>query len=149
MRRYVIFFLTAVGIFMIDQGLKDIFVDGYLRYGSCISLELHLNRGVAFSMFAFLGEWLKWIQALLIAGLFIFLYIEKFIVKYPVPTAVLAGAAVGNLYDRFIYGGVVDYIYWHCGFDFPVFNFADVMIDVSVASLLILWYIQDKRESQR
>ncbi len=146
MRRYTVFLLTAVGVFLIDEGLKDIFISGYGRYGSCISLELHINRGVAFSMFAFLGEWLKWIQALLIAGLVFFLYKEKWIERYPLPTAVLIGAAAGNLYDRFIYGGVVDYIYWHCGFDFPVFNFADVMIDVSVASLLLFWYLKEGRE---
>ena len=51
---------------------------------------------------------------------------------------ILFGAAIGNLYDRFVYGGVVDYVYWHCGFDFAVFNFADVMIDLSVLWLLLI-----------
>jgi signal peptidase II len=49
---------------------------------------------------------------------------------------VLLGAALGNLADRFFHGAVVDYVYWHCGFDFAVFNYADVMIDLSVAWLL-------------
>ena len=146
MRSFVIFLLTATGIFLIDAGLKDIFISGYSRYGSCISLELHINRGVAFSMFAFLGEWLKWLQSILILGIITYLYKDRWIQKYPIPTAILLGASIGNLYDRFIYGGVVDYIYWHCGFDFPVFNFADVMIDISVASLVLLWYLRDNRD---
>ena len=148
MRRFVIFLLSATGIFLIDEAIKEIFVSGYLRYGLCISLELHLNRGVAFSMFAFLGEYLKWIQALLIAVIFIYLLKERWIKDYPIPTGILIGASVGNLYDRFVYGGVVDYIYWHCGFDFPVFNFADVMIDISVALLFILWYLKERQESK-
>ena len=144
MKRYTVFLLIAVGIFLIDEGIKEIFIGGYSRYGSCISLELHLNRGVAFSMFSFLGENLKWIQSILIFGLLIYLLLSKIIQEYPIPAGILIGASIGNLYDRFVYGGVVDYIYWHCGFDFPVFNFADMMIDLSVILFLIFWY-RDKR----
>jgi len=143
-KRYTVFLLIAVGIFLIDEGIKEIFISGYSRYGSCISLELHLNRGVAFSMFSFLGENLKWIQSILIFGLLIYLLLSKIIQEYPIPAGILIGASIGNLYDRFVYGGVVDYIYWHCGFDFPVFNFADMMIDLSVILFLIFWY-RDKR----
>ena len=146
MRKYTIFLLVSIGIFLIDKGLKDIFISGYGQYGSCISLELHINKGVAFSMFAFLGEWLKWIQSLLIIALLIFLAKDKLIKKYPIPTGILIGSAIGNLYDRFTHGGVIDYIYWHCGFDFPVFNFADVMIDISILSILILWYFKDREQ---
>ncbi len=140
MKRYTVFLLIAVGIFLIDEGLKEIFVNGYSRYGSCISLELHINHGVAFSMFAFLGENLKWIQSILIFGLLTYLILSKLIKEYPIPSGILIGASIANLYDRFVYGGVVDYIYWHCGFDFPVFNFADMMIDLSVILFLIFWY---------
>jgi signal peptidase II len=50
----------------------------------------------------------------------------------------MVGAGLSNVADRFIYGGVVDYVYWHCGFNFAVFNAADVMIDIAVVWLLIL-----------
>ena len=39
--------------------------------------------------------------------------------------------------DRFIHGGVVDYVFWHKWFEFAVFNFADVMIDFAVVILII------------
>jgi signal peptidase II len=29
-------------------------------------------------------------------------------------------------------------VYWHCGFDFAVFNFADVVIDIAIAWFLLL-----------
>jgi signal peptidase II len=35
---------------------------------------------------------------------------------------------------------VVDYIAWHCGFNFAVFNFADVAIDLAVVWILIMVY---------
>ncbi|DAB32382.1 MAG TPA: signal peptidase II, partial [Sulfurospirillum sp. UBA11407] len=43
-------------------------------------------------------------------------------------------------YDRFIHGGVVDYFYWHRWFEFAVFNFADVMINIAVALILLIAY---------
>ena len=44
----------------------------------------------------------------------------------------LAGGT-SNILDRFLHGGVVDYIYWHYKFDFPIFNFADIIIDCGIA----------------
>jgi len=35
------------------------------------------------------------------------------------------GGAIGNLM-KIIREGVVDYVAWHCGFNFAIFNFADV-----------------------
>ncbi len=130
-------FLSLIGIFIIDQNIKTLFLEGYRYYGECIDLILVYNRGVAFSMFAFLAEWLKWIQLVLITGVLAYiLYLRK--ACYAIPAGILIGAGLSNVYDRFIHGGVVDMVYWHCGFDFAVFNFADVMIDVAVVWLLIL-----------
>ncbi len=146
MKRYILLFLvTLLSIFLIDQYIKEIFVDGYYLSGSCIDLTLHYNRGVAFSMFAFLGEYLKWIQLVLIIGIIIFIFYDKYVQKYPLAIGLILGGAIGNLYDRFIREGVVDYVAWHCGFDFAVFNFADVMIDIGVASIIIFSIIEERK----
>ena len=134
---FSVLLLALIGVFIIDQNIKKIFLEGYRYYGDCIDLTLVFNKGVAFSMFAFLEEKLKYIQLFFITGVFAYLvYLKKFC--YAFPGGILLGAAVSNLYDRFVHGGVVDMVYWHCGFDFAVFNFADVMIDVAVAWLLLL-----------
>ena len=52
----------------------------------------------------------------------------------------MLGGAFSNIYDRFVHGGVVDMVFWHCGFDFAVFNFADVMIDIAVVWFLLLHF---------
>jgi len=138
MRRAAIaLFLALAGIFIIDQNIKALFLGGYRFYSDCIDLTLVYNKGVAFSMFAFLETWLKWLQLLLIGGVLGYvLWLRK--TCYMLPTGILVGAGLSNVYDRFIHPGVVDYVYWHCGFEFAVFNFADVMIDVAVGWILLL-----------
>jgi len=133
----IILILAALGVFIVDQNIKWIFVEGFRYYTECIDLILVYNRGVAFSMFAFLEEGLKWIQIALLAGVIGYtLWLRKNC--FILPAGIMVGAGFSNVYDRFIHGGVVDYVYWHCGFNFAVFNFADVMIDVAVLWLLIL-----------
>lgn len=124
------------GVFIVDQNIKMLFVDGFRYYTDCIDLILVYNRGVAFSIFAFLAEYLKYIQLIMVIGvLFYVFYLKK--LCYAFPVGLLLGGAFSNIYDRFIHGGVVDMVYWHCGFNFAVFNFADVMIDVAVVWILI------------
>ncbi len=137
LRLLTILIFTMSGIFIIDQNIKSLFVDGFRYYTDCIDLILVYNKGVAFSMFAFLDEWLKYIQLFLIVGIFGYIiYLRE--VCYAPPAGLMLGGAISNIYDRFIHGGVVDMVYWHCGFDFAVFNFADVMIDVAVVWILML-----------
>ncbi len=146
-RNIIIFTLVALGTLIIDQNIKMIFVEGFFWDSECISLELHYNRGVAFSMFEFLGEYLKWIQLILIIGIIIFIFYEGYIKEFTFPTGLLIGAAISNLYDRFLHGGVVDYVAWHCGFNFAVFNYADVMINIAVISILILTFFGSKESN--
>lgn len=145
--------LAMAGIFIIDQNIKTVFLEGFRYYGECIDLILVFNKGVAFSMFAFLKEWLKWIQlVMLLAVIGYTLYLSNRI--YSVPVGILAGAGLSNVYDRFIHGGVVDMFYYH-GWPYPVgghegfavFNFADVMIDVSVVWLLWINWKTSKSDS--
>ncbi len=140
MRIFTIFLLTAIGTFIIDQNIKMLFVEGYYRAGSCIDLELHYNKGVAFSMFAFVGPYLKWIQAALIVGILYYALKEGYLKRFAFPLGLLIGGALGNVYDRFVHEGVVDYVAWHCGFNFAVFNYADVAIDIAIAWIILLVY---------
>ncbi len=137
-KTYKIFFIAFLAVLIIDQVIKAIFLNGFDVNGSCISLNLTFNKGVAFSMFAFLGENLKFVQVALIGGVFGYIFWQKELLKeYALALGLILGGGVSNLLDRFMHGGVVDYVYWHCGFDFAIFNFADVMIDLGV--IIILW----------
>jgi signal peptidase II len=146
--------LALVGIFIADQGIKEYMIRKAMAIYAlpqealysrtldiyetgCINLRLVFNHGVAFSMLSFLEEYLKWLQLLLISGVLAYVISLKKLC-YMLPSGILIGAGLSNVYDRFVHGGVVDYIFWHCGFDFAIFNFADVMIDLAVAWLLFL-----------
>ena len=132
-------FLCAAGllVFGVDQAIKLLFLEGFRWEGDFFSLILTFNKGVAFSMFAFLEEYLKYLQIVLIAALGIYLAMHRdVLLGHASAIGMIAGAALSNIYDRFIHGGVVDYFFWHYGFNFAVFNFADVMIDVGVLCIL-------------
>ena len=145
MRSFSIFFLALLGTFIIDQNIKTLFVAGYYRAGECIDLVLHYNKGVAFSMFAFLGPYLKWIQLSFVVGILFVIFKEGYIKRYAFPLGLLIGGALGNVVDRFMYEGVVDYVAWHCGFNWAVFNFADIAIDVAVVWLLSMIYFYPEK----
>jgi len=137
---------TIIGIFIIDQNIKMLFVDGFRYYTELVDFILVYNRGVAFSMFSSLSENLKYIQLIMVSGVVLYtLYLQK--LCYAFPVGLLLGGAFSNIYDRFIHEGVVDMVYWH-GWPYPllgqdgfaVFNFADVMIDLAVLWIVILNY---------
>ena len=149
LKKLLITLLLFVSLFTIDQYIKFLFVDGYEHRGECISFILVYNYGVAFSMFAFLEGNLKYIQIAIMLGGILYLALNRDIFKlYYLPSALIMAGGVSNIYDRFIHGGVVDYVYWHCGFDFAVFNLADVIINIGVVLILIINY-KDSKNKER
>jgi len=129
-------FFSIFTIFIIDFLIKKVFLNGYSWDSSCISFSYVLNKGVAFSLFSSLGENLKWILLFTIIVMFLLFLKEGWLKSAPILCGFLFGSAIANLFDRFKYGGVVDYIHYHCYFDFAVFNFADIMINISIFLLL-------------
>lgn len=129
---------VIVTVFIVDQYIKSLFVvDGFRYYGDYIDLILVYNKGVAFSMLAFLEEWLKYLQLLVVVAVLVYVISLKN-PCYAIPSGLMLGGAFSNIYDRFIHGGVVDMVFWHYGFDFAVFNFADVIIDLAVIIFLLI-----------
>ncbi|MBE0495785.1 MAG: lipoprotein signal peptidase [Campylobacterales bacterium] len=149
-KAWVIFGVSFGVIFLLDQWIKGLFIEGGIRWnGEYFSLILTYNKGVAFSMFASLGPWLKVIQVGLIAGILGYLVQNKTMVQdHHVPLGMLLGAGSSNVFDRFVHGGVVDYVFWHRWFEFAVFNFADVMINLSVAIILLQTFVLFKKAPQ-
>jgi len=134
-RKFLLIFIFTI---VIDQIIKYIFVNGFSYDTKCISFVLTYNKGVAFSMFSFLGVYLKYLQIVLIIGVVFYLIKNKNLLKeHFLEAGLILGGGISNIADRFFREGVVDYVYWHCGFDFAIFNFADVMIDIGVFLILI------------
>lgn len=107
------------------------------------------NPGVAFGWFP------DWRLPPIIMAMTMIIIIAYYSLKLPEEErltrwalALLVGGAVGNLYDRIVYGFVVDFFLFHLGsFDFPVFNIADIAIDVGVFILFIdIFFLSPEEE---
>ena len=63
-----------------------------------------------------------------------------------IPLALIAGGAIGNIYDRIAQGTVTDFIHWHLkqSFSWPTFNVADAALVVGIIGLVF-----DTREVEK
>lgn len=143
-------FYIFLFFFIISQTLKYGFVhNDWNVQGPIMSLQLAYNKGVAFSMFAFLAEYLKYIQLSIVTIGLVYLYKNKELFDtYYISIGLLLAGALSNILDRFTYGAVVDFFYWHYGFEFAIFNFADVLINIAVA-IIIYIQIKEYREEKK
>lgn len=86
----------------------------------------------------------RWFLIIIGIATLIFLYIiflkNKKLNKSEIITyGLLIGGIIGNLIDRIIYGYVIDYLdFYVLNYDYPVFNFADICIVISIISLIYL-----------
>ena len=139
-----------VVVFIIDQIVKFGFANlAWDVDGPYMSLKLAYNYGVAFSMFSFLDENLKYIQLVIVILATLYLLKNRDVFKeYYLAIALLYAGGLSNILDRFTYGAVVDYFYWHYGFEFAIFNFADVIIDLAVVIIIYKQLRQSKKDKE-
>ena len=106
-----------------------------------LNLVLRINRGVSWSLLSFSDERGFWILTTviiaIITGFFIYVVREAARNKLVVFEALVLAGALSNVIDRFMYGGVVDFIELYVGtYSWPVFNIADTAICVGIAGIL-------------
>jgi len=108
------------------------------------------NTGVAFGMFRGGGGIFAIVAALAAVAILVYSY------RLPASTSswhflalgLMFGGAVGNLWDRLVYGGqVIDFLYFHIEdrAAFPTFNLADNALVVGVILLVLLLWIDERR----
>ena len=107
------------------------------------------NPGTSFSLFRTMGEAAPMILIVgtgFITG-FILYYLFRRAQSYEVvPLSLIAGGAIGNLFDRIRFGAVVDFLDFHIGgWHWPAFNVADVCIVVGVGLYLLNMYIARRK----
>ncbi|MDR1451116.1 MAG: signal peptidase II [Helicobacteraceae bacterium] len=143
-RSTAVFWLFFVCAIALDQSIKLVILSGFRWDSAPLSIILVLNKGAAFSLFAFLGERLKYIQAALVLTAIAYVFWDGLIKRHSIPLGILLGAGCSNLLDRFVHGGVVDYVFWHYGFEFAVFNVADALIDCSIVWIIYSYFKKPK-----
>ena len=147
MRIYFLFFIFSILFLILDQTIKAV-VQYYATLSNpifttdFIDIVLVFNKGIAFSIGSSFGGLLRWvILILLILLVILFIKSGEFFKEYYIYCGLIVGAGFSNLLDRFVYDGVVDYVFWHFLFEFAIFNLADVTINVSIF-LIILSHIK-------
>ncbi len=108
------------------------------------------NTGAAFSLFEGFGGLFS-VFALGIA-LFIFYYLSKNKVSFFEKSALilLAAGALGNAIDRVVFNYVIDFLdFYIFGYDFPVFNVADIFITLSAVFIMlyVLFVKEEKKDA--
>lgn len=140
-RLYVLSFIFVV----IDQFIK-IIISNTIKLNTSINLipnffylsNVH-NDGAAFSIMSGNRFFLLLITVLaLIIIYFCFLKNNNMTKLETLLNSMLLGGIIGNFIDRIIYGYVIDYLEFNIfGYNFPIFNFADICIVLSVIGILI------------
>lgn len=147
---YKIIFVT---LFLLDRVSKYwayYYLETEIKVASFLSFDFVINRGVTWGLFSSdnttIFVLVSVIIFIIVAGLFLYT-INKFRQGYNIlgETIVLSGA-ISNLIDRVLYHGVIDFISLnYMDWYFPVFNLADVFIDLGV---LIMVFEYFKNESK-
>lgn len=97
------------------------------------------NTGVAFSLLDNSLLFIIIITFVVIIGLIWYICKNKFDKYNSICYGLVIGGAIGNLIDRIIYGYVIDFIdIYIFGYDYPIFNMADIFIVVGIIGLFIL-----------
>lgn len=113
---------------------------------------LHLtyvtNAGAAFSLFQDTPIGLKWISLLVSLGLIAMgIWAKNLHRLEKLGFGLILAGALGNGIDRFLYGYVIDFLELRF-IRFPVFNLADVAINLGLICLfLFLWQSQQARQN--
>jgi signal peptidase II len=99
-----------------------------------------VNTGAAFSLFNQGVGWLRWLSLGVSAALLLFAWFGPKLSRWEQTGygLILAGA-LGNGIDRFILGQVVDFLDFRL-IQFPIFNGADVFINVGIGCLLLAMF---------
>jgi signal peptidase II len=95
------------------------------------------NTGAAFSLFSNNGEWLKWLSMLVSLGLVGLGLLTRLANRWEqVGYGLILSGALGNGIDRVMAGEVVDFLDFRL-IRFPIFNVADVCINIGIICLLV------------
>lgn len=109
------------------------------------SLSHTTNKGAAWGAFADSQIYLLLFRVIFIAAVGVYLAFFNKRSKLFAPLLLVVTGALSNVVDFFIYGHVVDmlhFVFW--GYDYPVFNVADVMIFIGIFWLLWLSFTDEK-----
>jgi len=145
---FIILLLIAALAFVLDyvtkiSVLKFIQEQNFTGYevNQFFNIIIAYNRGISFGM---LNDpiYNQWMFVVLNSAIVFCLVVWAVFCndrKAVFMLSIIVGGAIGNIYDRFAYGAVVDFLDFHIGgWHYPAFNIADSFVVIGVLGLFIL-----------
>ncbi|PSP05697.1 MAG: signal peptidase II [Cyanobacteria bacterium QS_7_48_42] len=144
MKKNRFFWIAALVGLLLDRVTKYWVVQSFEDLGDTVPLwegVFHftyvVNTGAAFSLFEETGGWLRWLSLAVSLGLIALAWFgPRLKITEQLGYGLILAGALGNGIDRFLFGYVVDFLDFRL-IQFPVFNLADVCINVGIVFLLI------------
>jgi len=145
-------YIIALVCILIDQIIKNILINA-IEVGTSVpiiknffNITIVMNDGAAFSILR--SKTLFLIATSLIVIIININYLKKLDNSKKLERSIygiLLGGIIGNLIDRIIYKAVIDYLDFSIfSYPFPIFNFADICIVVSIIIIVILALKEEK-----
>jgi len=120
-----------------------------MPFPGIFEITLQYNEGIAFGFLQGKGLFLSPVAVAIAIGSAWYSFKHP---KDPLSThlamGLLASGALGNLYDRIHNGKVTDMFYFRA-ISFPVFNVADSCITIATVLLILTWFGEAARQSNR
>lgn len=110
------------------------------------------NYGIAWSMLNGHRYLIICITTIIIVVLANYLHKNNNMLKYEtISYLMIIAGSLGNLYDRIIYGYVIDFLDFNIfGYNYPIFNIADSYIVIGIIILIIgIWRDNNDRNKSR
>jgi len=129
-----------------DVGRVDIYINSFF------SLFLVWNKGIGFGLFSF-------DQNSIYKGITLFILIINLIIIYLIYKekdpktyflAIILGGSCGNLFDRYYYSAVPDFIDLNYnGYHWFIFNVADIFITLGIICLILAEFLNYKKQNDK
>ena len=125
-----------------NTGKVDIYVNSFF------SLFLVWNKGIGFGLFSFdkssIYNGISLIILIINLIIIYLIYIEKTPKTYFL--AIILGGSIGNLFDRYYYTAVPDFIDLNYnGYHWFIFNVADIFITLGIICLIFAEFLNYKK----
>jgi len=150
-----LFWLAAIVSVGLDQLSKFIVVQRFDLHETLplwpgvFHLTYVTNTGAAFSLFKDAGQWLRWLSLGVSLVLMALATLGPAMNRWEqAGYGLILGGAIGNGIDRFLAGEVVDFLDFRL-IQFPVFNLADVSINLGIFCLIMAGFHHSRLERQR